>query len=244
MVHEANRFSSHGPRPATIEFCKDVLDEVIAVFPSQYIHIGGDEAVKTQWKASGEIQEMIREKGLKGEDELQAWFTKQIDAHLTARGRRLVGWDEILEGGLAPGAVVMSWRGERGGIAAARAGHSTIMAPTSHTYFDYYQGPEKTEPRAIGALISLEKVLSYEPVPREMTDEQARCVLGSQAQLWGEFISDRRHREYMTYPRACAFAEVVWSPREERSHELFLVRLSRHLERLKSAGIHFRPLDK
>ncbi|MBN1419798.1 MAG: family 20 glycosylhydrolase, partial [Planctomycetes bacterium] len=232
------------PRPETIAFCKDVLDEVIALFPSRFIHIGGDEAVKTQWKASEEIQEMIREKGLKGEAELQAWFTRQIDAHLASRGRRLVGWDEILEGGLAPGAVVMSWRGEGGGIEAARAGHDCIMAPTSHTYFDYYQGPPESEPLAIGGRIPLQKVYAYEPIPAALTPAEAHHVLGAQAQLWGEFISDREHREYMTYPRACALAEAVWSPREGRDDDLFLVRLREHLMRLKAARIRHRPLAK
>jgi hexosaminidase len=230
------------PRPQTIRFCKDVLTEVMALFPSRHIHIGGDEAIKNQWKASPEMQQLIRDSGLQNEEQLQAWFTKHIDAFLTGHGRQLVGWDEILEGGLAPGAVVMSWRGEQGGIAAARAGHDVIMAPTSHTYFDYYQGPRESEPLAIGGFLPLERVYQYEPVPEALTPEQTRQVLGAQAQLWGEYIKDARHREYMAYPRACAMAEVLWSA-EKDCYDAFLIRLDMHLARLRAANVHFRPLD-
>ncbi len=230
------------PRPRTIEFCKDVLREVMALFPSRYIHIGGDEAIKNQWKASEEMQALIRQHGLENEEQLQAWFTRQIDAFLAEHGRRLVGWDEILEGGLAPGAVVMSWRGEKGGITAAQAGHDVIMASTSHTYFDYYQGPAESEPLAIGGLLPLARVYEYEPVPAALTVEQAPRVLGAQAQLWGEYIKDAAHREYMAYPRACAMAEVLWSA-EKDPFDAFLPRLDTHLERLRAAEVNFRPLD-
>ncbi len=200
------------PRPQTIDFCQDVLTEIMAMFPSRYIHIGGDEAIKTQWKASEEIRQMIRDKGLRDESELQAWFTRQIDAFLTEHGRRLVGWDEILEGGLAPGAVVMSWRGEKGGIVAAQAGHDVIMAPTSHTYFDYYQGPRESEPLAIGGNLPLETVYQYEPIPAALTPDQAKHVLGAQAQLWSEYIADAKQLQYMAYPRACACAKCSGRP--------------------------------
>ena len=232
------------PRPEGVQFCKDVLDEVIALFPSLHIHLGGDEAIKDQWKASPEIQQMIREKGLKDEHELQAWFTRQIDEHLTRRGRRLVGWDEILQGGLAPGATVMSWRGTEGGITAARAGHDVIMAPHTDTYFDYYQGPASAEPLAIGGNLPLAKVYAYEPVPAALSAEQARHILGSQAQLWGEYIATAKHRQYMAFPRACAFAEVVWSAKDGRDFAQFRQRLERHLKRLEAAGISFRPLKE
>lgn len=231
------------PRPRTIAFCKDVLREVTALFPSRYIHIGGDEAIKNQWKASEEMQGLLREHGLENEEQLQAWFTKQLDAFLTEHGRRLVGWDEILEGGLAPGAVVMSWRGEKGGIAAAQAGHDVIMAPTSQTYFDYYQGPAESEPLAIGGFLPLWRVYEYEPVPAALAPEQAPRVLGAQAQLWGEYIKDAAHREYMAYPRSCAMAEVLWSA-EKDSFDAFLLRLDAHLERLRAAEVNFRPLDE
>jgi hexosaminidase len=232
------------PRPQTIEFCQDVLTEVMAVFPSRYIHIGGDEAVKTQWKTSEEIQQMIRDKGLRDEAELQAWFTRQIDAFLTKHGRRLVGWDEILEGGLAPGAVVMSWRGDKGGIVAAQAGHDVIMAPTSHTYFDYYQGPRESEPLAIGGNLPLETVYQYEPIPAALAADQAKHVLGAQAQLWSEYIADATQLQYMAYPRACALCEVLWSPRDDRNLDAFLTRLKPHLQRLDAAAVKFRPLGE
>ena len=232
------------PRPETIAFCEDVLAEVMELFPGTWIHIGGDEAVKTQWEASEEIQRMIAELGVEGEAGLQAWFTRRIDAFLAENGRRLVGWDEILEGGLAPGAVVMSWRGERGGIAAARAGHDAIMAPTSHTYLDYYQGPREIEPLAIGGFVPLEKVYRWEPVPETLSAEEAERVLGGQGQLWSEYIPDADHLQYMAFPRACALAEVLWSPRGHRSWDFFLLRLERHLERLEAAGLRFRPLDR
>ena len=231
------------PRPATVAFLQDVLAEVMKLFPSRYIHIGGDEAVKNQWKASEEIQAIIREKGLKDEDELQSWFTRQMDTFLCKHGRCLVGWDEILQGGLAPGATVMSWRGEQGGITAANAGHDVIMAPTSHTYFDYYQGPAEGEPLAIGGHLALKKVYHYDPVPAAIAPEKTEHVLGVQGQLWGEYISTLRHLEYMAYPRAAALAEVGWSPNASKNYEDFLARLRYHLERLKTIDISYRPLD-
>ena len=231
------------PRPTTIAFLQDVLSEVIQLFPSKYIHIGGDEAVKNQWKASEEIQAIIREKGLKNEDELQSWFTRQMDTFLCKHGRRLVGWDEILQGGLAPGATVMSWRGEQGGITAANAGHDVVMAPTSHTYFDYYQGPAEKEPLAIGGYLPLKKVYHYDPVPAAIAPEKTKHVLGVQGQLWGEYISTPRHLEYMAYPRAAALAEIGWSPNTSKNYEDFLARLRDHLERLKAIDVSYRPLD-
>jgi hexosaminidase len=231
------------PRPATIEFLQDVLTEVIRLFPGNYIHIGGDEAVKSQWKASEEMQALIKNRGLKNEDELQGWFIKQMDAFLTKNGRRLVGWDEILEGGLAPNATVMSWRGEKGGIAAANSGHDVVMAPTSHTYFDYYQAPPQKEPLAIGGYLPLSKVYEYEPIPKEVQTDRANHILGLQGQLWGEYISTPEHREYMAYPRATALAEVGWSPKASKDYENFLARLRTHLERFEAIGINYRPLN-
>ncbi|MCG8512492.1 MAG: beta-N-acetylhexosaminidase, partial [Rhodospirillales bacterium] len=165
------------PRPEGVQFCKDVLSEVMDLFPSKFIHIGGDEAKKDQWKQSEEIQKMIRDLGLKNEAELQSWFIKQIDVFLTEHDRRLIGWDEILEGGLAPGATVMSWRGTAGGIAAAEAGHDVVMAPYSHTYFDYYQGPPENEPLAIGGMLPLRQVYSFEPIPQQLNEQQAKRIL-------------------------------------------------------------------
>jgi len=230
------------PRPRTVAFLQDVLAEVVELFPSRHIHIGGDEANIEHWKKSAEMQAFIRDRELKDEAGLHSWFIRQMDDFLTARGRQLVGWDEILQGGLAPGAVVMSWRGEEGGIAAARAGHPVIMAPTSHTYFDYYQGPAEREPKAIGGLVPLEKVFQYEPIPAALGPDRAKHVLGAQAQLWGEFISTPEHRMYMAYPRACALAEVLWAPRlEDRAYAGFLGRLAVHAERLKHLQVRYRP---
>ncbi len=231
------------PRPRTVAFMQDVLADVLDLFPSRHIHIGGDEANIEHWKRSEEMQTLIRDLGLKDEAGLHSWFIAQMDTFLTSRGRRLVGWDEILQGGLAPGAVVMSWRGEDGGITAARAGHDVVMAPTSHTYFDYYQGKPETEPKAIGGLIPLQRVYEYEPIPAALNAAQARHVLGGQGQLWGEFISNQGHRMYMTYPRATALAEVLWSPREDRNYESFPDRLNEHLKRLKVLEVNYRPLD-
>jgi hexosaminidase len=232
------------PRPQTVAFMQDILVEVMELFPSKHIHIGGDEANITHWTKSDEMQAMKQRLGLKDEAELHSWFIRQMDEFLGKHGRRLVGWDEIIQGGLAPGAVVMSWRGQAGGIAAAQAGHDVVMAPTSHTYFDYYQGPKEAEPRAIGGLIPLEKVYTFEPVPGELAADQAEHVLGGQGQLWGEYIADRKHREYMTYPRAAALSEVLWSPQEGRNYEQFVTRLAEHLKRLDAMGVNYRALVK
>jgi len=231
------------PRPETVAFMQDVLTEVMELFPSRYIHIGGDEANTGHWAKSKEMQALKKRLGCKDEAELHSWFIGQMDEFLTASGRYLVGWDEIIQGGLAPGAVVMSWRGQAGGVTAARAGHDVIMAPTSHTYFDYYQGPKENEPRAIGGHIPVDKTYSFEPVAPELTESQAKHVLGGQGQLWGEYIADQKHREYMAYPRAAALSEVLWSPRENRSYDEFAVRLSEHLKRLSAAEVNYRRLD-
>jgi len=231
------------PRPQTVAFMQDVLTEVMGLFPGRYIHIGGDEANKDHWKRSEEMQALIRRLDLKDEAELQSWFIRQMDTFLTKNGRRLVGWDEILQGGLAPGATVMSWRGEQGGITAANAGHDVVMAPTSHTYFDYYQGPAENEPMAIGGHLPLQKVYQYDPVPEPIAPDKARHVLGVQGQLWGEFISNERHREYMAYPRAAALAEIAWSPKDSKDYDAFLSSLRHHLQRLKAMDVSYRPLD-
>ena len=230
------------PRPETVAFMQDVLAEVIELFPSKEIHIGGDEANIDHWRKCPEMKTLIVELGLASEEELHSWFIRQMDSFLTSRGRQLVGWDEILQGGLAPGALVMRCRGAQGGINAAQAGHDVVMAPTSHTYFDYYQGPPASEPKAIGGDVPLAKVYAYEPVPAALTAEQARHVLGGQGQLWGEFISTESHRQYMTYPRAAALAEVLWSQSKARNYDGFLHRLAEHLKRLKALNVNYRPL--
>jgi hexosaminidase len=230
--------------PRTVQFMQNVLDEVLAIFPSRYVHIGGDEADKEKWKASPAIQARIRDLGLAGEDELQSWFIRQMDAFLTARQRRLVGWDEILEGGLAENAVVMSWRGTKGGIAAARAGHDVIMAPESHTYLNYYQAPDRErEPIAHPGLLPLDKVYAFEPVPAELEPQYARHVLGAQAQIWTEYLKGPKNVEYQAFPRLSALAEVVWTPADRKQYEDYLARLGVHQRRLEALDVNFRPLD-
>jgi hexosaminidase len=228
---------------ATLGFYRDVFEEVLDLFPSRFIHIGGDECPKDEWRASTAAQRRMRALGLTDEDQLQSWFIRQFDGFLAEHGRRLVGWDEILEGGLAPGATVMSWRGETGGIAAARAGHDVVMVPDDFTYFDYYQSADRSaEPVADGGLVTLETVHGYEPIPAELTPDEARHVLGAQFALWTEYVPDPAQAEYMTFPRACAFAEVVWSP-GPGSYRAFLGRLESHLDRLRAMDVGFRRLD-
>ncbi|MCB8932877.1 MAG: beta-N-acetylhexosaminidase [Chthonomonadaceae bacterium] len=229
---------------STIEFLQNVLAEVIELFPSKFIHVGGDECPKDQWKASERVQAKMKALGIQDEHEMQSWFIRQMDKWLADRGRRLIGWDEILEGGLAPGATVMSWRGIQGGITAAKSGHDVVMAPTSHLYLDYYQArPTDKEPLAIGGFLPLEKVYAFDPVPEGFTDQEAARVLGAQGQIWTEYIATPEYAEYMGFPRICALAEVVWTPQAERSYPDFLERLQGHLARLAAMKVNFRKLD-
>ncbi len=229
------------PSDQTIEFLQNVLMEVMDIFPSPFIHTGGDEAVKKQWKASDAVQARIRELGLKDEAEMQSYVISRMDAFLADHGRRLVGWDEILEGGLAPGAVVMSWRGEQGGIEAAEAGHDVIMAPYQSTYLDYYQSEDRaSEPQAFPDYLPLETVYAYEPVPADLPEKFAPHVLGAQCQLWSEYMPSSEQVEYQAFPRLCALAEVTWSAREHKNYANFLARLETHLERLDMLGVHYR----
>jgi hexosaminidase len=227
----------------TISFLKDILGEVLELFPSRFIHIGGDEVSKEPWKRNPRAQARMKALGLKNEEELQSWFIRQFDDFLTARGRRLIGWDEILEGGLASNATVMSWRGMAGGVAAAKSGHDVVMSPTSHTYFDYCQArPRQYEPRAIGGYLPLKVVYTFEPVPPELSESEARHVLGAQFQLWSEFIPHPKHVEYMAFPRGCALSEVVWSPQGQRNFDSFMRRLRTHLKRLDVLDVNYRSL--
>jgi hexosaminidase len=229
--------------PSTVSFMQDVLTEVMALFPSRFIHVGGDEADKALWKTSPRIQERIKELGLKDEHELQSWFIQQMDAFLTAHNRRLVGWDEILEGGLAPGATVMSWRGTKGGIDAARAGHDVIMAPTGNTYLDYYQSQNTAgEPLAIGGFLPIETVYAFEPVPAELEPQYRAHILGGQGQIWTEYMAGPKQVEYMAFPRLTALAEVLWTQAERKDYRDFLGRLPAHLERLSALDVAYRPL--
>jgi hexosaminidase len=230
----------------TFAFLEDVLSEVLDLFPSQYIHIGGDECPKDRWKRCPLCQARIKAEKLANENELQSYFIKRIEKFLNSKGRRLIGWDEILEGGLAPNAAVMSWRGMGGGITAARSGHDVVMAPTSHLYFDYPQSADgfgRMDPAAANApFTSLEKVYSFEPIPKELTPEQAKHILGAQAQMWADTHPPEAAIDWLVYPRACAVAEVVWSPATGRNYADFVRRLSAHQLRMEQLGVHYRPL--
>jgi hexosaminidase len=228
------------PTEETFSFVRNVLREVAALFPGPYIHIGGDEVDKKGWRNSPEAQTIMKQKGLKDEDQLQSYFVKRVGKFLTSRGKRMIGWDEILEGGLAADAVVMSWRGESGGIEAARQGHRVIMSPTDYCYFDYGQGDPSREPANIGGFVPLEKVYGYEPIPKELPDDGRQYVLGAQANVWTEYISTPDYLEYMVFPRLLAFSEAVWSPAVAKDYEGFLHRLPYQLDRLDRQQVRYR----
>ncbi|MET7765331.1 beta-N-acetylhexosaminidase [Streptomyces sp. NPDC005393] len=239
------------PTDTTLRFFENVLEEVLELFPGTFVHIGGDECPKEQWKASPAAQERIRALGLADEDELQSWFIRHFGRWLGDRGRRLIGWDEILEGGssrpaggLAPGSAVASWRGYAGGTAAARAGHDVVMCPEQQVYFDHRQDPGADEPVPIGYVRTLEDVYRFEPVPPEFTDAEAERVLGAQANVWTEVMEDRRRVDYQTFPRLAAFAEAVWSPLpppSTRDFAEFNGRMEAHYARLDALGVSYRP---
>ncbi|MEH6582073.1 MAG: beta-N-acetylhexosaminidase [Halioglobus sp.] len=230
------------PSDETLEFYRNVLTEVMALFPSPFIHIGGDEAPKDQWEESPYAQQRIAELGLANAHELQSWLIQQIDDFLNENGRRLIGWDEIMQGGLSSNATVMSWRGMKPGLRAAEAGHDVIMAPTRWTYFDYYQADSASEPMALGSYVPLREVYAFEPAPAELPADIRQRILGAQGQLWTEFMKTSDQVEYMAYPRAVALSEVVWSPRDQRDYKNFLERLSVHLARLDTLEVNYRPL--
>ena len=228
------------PSEATFTFLEDILREVMDIFPSEYIHIGGDEAPKKRWKESPLAQEIITKEKLADEDGLQSWFIRRIERFLNKNGRRLIGWDEILEGGLAPNATVMSWRGTKGGIAAAKQQHDVVMAPQEDLYFDHYQGDPEHEPLAIGGLTPIEDTYRYEPVAPELTAEETAHILGPQACVWTEYMPTTDQVEYMAYPRVLALAEIAWSPREARDWSSFKDRLPAGLGYLDRLGVKYR----
>lgn len=225
----------------TFEFIENVLTEVMEMFPSEYIHIGGDEAGKSAWKTCPLCQKRMKEEGLKNVDELQSYLIHRVETFLNSKGRKLLGWDEILEGGLAPNATVMSWRGEEGGIKAVRAGHHAIMTPGEFCYLDSYQDAPYSQPEAIGGYLPLGKVYSYEPVPDSLNAEERDLMLGVQGNLWAEYIPTDEHMEYMLYPRAIAVAETGWTMPENKSWESFRERILRATPRWKAWGYH--PFD-
>ena len=228
------------------DFLQDVLTEALNLFPSEYIHIGGDEVPKVRWKVCSKCQERIKSEGLRDEAELQSYFIQRIEKYLNSKGRKIIGWDEILEGGLAPNAAVMSWRGIDGGIAAAKASHNAVMSPGTHCYFDHYQGLNG-EPKAIGGYTNLEKVYSYEPVPDALTADESKYIMGAQANVWTEYIETTNHVEYMLLPRMLALSEVVWSPKESRDYNDFSKRIEKHYDLLSKKNYNFRvpaPIDE
>lgn len=227
------------PSEETFTFLENVLEEVVELFPSKYIHIGGDEAPKTQWKTSPVAQKVIKENGLKDEHELQSYFIQRIEKYLNSKGRQIIGWDEILEGGLAPNATVMSWRGTKGAIEAAKAGHDVIMTPTSHAYFDYYQSENEDEPLAIGGFLPLEKVYNFNPIPKELSDEEAIHVLGVQGNVWTEYMTTSEQVEYMAFPRMLAMSEVAWSADENKNYDSFINRVEYFHKRLDAMDINY-----
>ncbi len=230
------------PKEETFTFLENVLTEVVALFPGPYIHIGGDEAPKSHWKNCAHCQALIKKEGLKDEHELQSYFIKRIESFLNEKGKAIIGWDEILEGGLAPNATVMSWRGVQGGIEAARQQHQVIMTPTSFCYFDYYQSEDPNEPLAIGGFLPLEKVYGFNPVPTELSKEEASFILGAQGNVWTEYMDTEKQVEYMVFPRILALSEVVWTgPAKDPTHTYaeFASRVETFHQRLDALGVNY-----
>ena len=230
----------YAPKEETFKFLEDVLTEVIGLFPSKLIHIGGDEAPKKEWEESNFAQEVIKREGLKDEHELQSYFITRIEKFLNSKGRNIIGWDEILEGGLAPNATVMSWRGTEGGIAAAKQHHNVIMTPGHSCYFDHYQtDANENEPLAIGGKTTVEDVYNYEPTPEELNNEEHKFILGAQGNVWTEYIKTTDYVEYMILPRMTALSEVVWSPKESKNWDDFKVRLVNLKDRYDAMGLNY-----
>ena len=228
-------------KEATFEMMQTILDEIIEIFPSEYIHIGGDEAGKSSWVECEDCQRRMREEGLANVDELQSYMIHRIEEYLNARGRQIIGWDEILEGGLAPNATVMSWRGEEGGRAAAAAKHSVVMSPHAYCYIDAPQDAPYSQPESIGGYLPLEKVYSYEPTPETMDRSVAQYIMGVQANLWAEYIVTDEHYEHMLWPRAIAIAEIGWSLPEHKDYALFRERAVRIVDDMITRG--YTPFD-
>ena len=231
-------------RESTFRFFEDILGEVLELFPSYYIHIGGDEAAMNHWGSCPDCRARMQQEGLKDEHELQSYMIRRIERYLNGKGRQLIGWDEILMGGLAPNAAVMSWRGEEGGITAAKAGHKVVMTPGNYVYLDFYQRESKGEPRAIGGFTPLEKTYSYNPMPAVLSPAQQQYILGVQGNLWTEYVQDEQHAAYMLFPRLLAIAEIGWTPQTERRYPDFLRRVAAQLPALKARGINSYPLKR
>ena len=233
------------PYEETFEFLENVLLEVIELFPGDYIHIGGDEVPKARWEESEYVQDLMVREGFNDVEQVQGYFIRRIDKFLNEHGKRLIGWDEIIEGGLPPNATVMSWRGTIGGIEASRRGHDVVMTPYSHLYLDYYQSADQeNEPFAIGGFLPLDTVYSYEPVPSQLRERDKNRIIGAQANVWTEYMKTGEHVEYMLLPRMLALAEVVWSPAETKDFRSFLKRIEWHLDRFDALGVNYREPDQ
>lgn len=227
------------PTETTFKFLEDVIDEVVELFPGKYIHIGGDEAPKARWENCSYCQKLIKEKGLKDEHGLQSYFIQRMEKYINSKGKQIIGWDEILEGGLAPNATVMSWRGTKGAVEAAKQGHDVVLTPTSHSYFDYYQSDNDNEPLAIGGFLPLEKVYSFEPIPKELNEEESKHVLGAQGNVWTEYMPTSEKVEYMAFPRMIALSEVVWSQPKHKDYGHFIRRLESYHKRLDKWNVNY-----
>jgi len=226
-------------KESTFKFLEDVLVEVMDIFPSKYIHIGGDEATKTNWEICPHCKKRMRDEKLENVEDLQSYFVKRMEKFINSKGKKLIGWDEILEGGLAPDATVMSWRGFKGGIEAAEQGHDVVMTPGTHCYFDHYQGAQNEEPLAIGGYTPLSKVYQFDPIVDSMNEKEAAHILGGQANLWAEYIPTTEHSQYMIFPRLAALSEAVWSPKELRNWDDFSSRIKTMFNRYDFLGINY-----
>lgn len=227
------------PKEETFEFLENILSEVLTLFPSEYIHIGGDECPKTRWKKCANCQSVIKREGLKDEHELQSYFIRRIEKFVNSRGRKIMGWDEILEGGLAPNAAVMSWRGTKGGIEAAKQNHFVVMTPGSHCYFDHYQGEPKNEPLAIGGFTTVEKVYGFNPTPTTLNKNEANYILGAQGNVWTEYMEDANKVEYMIFPRMLALSEVLWGTSNTEKYKDFQDRMIQHFQYFEENKINY-----
>ena len=224
----------------TFQFLENILEEVCALFPGQYIHIGGDEVSKRYWKECALCQQRMRQEGLKTTEELQSYFIRRVASFVARKGRTVIGWSEIQEGGLPANVAIMDWMG--GGAEAAAQGHPVIMSPNTYCYFDYYQSRNRAgEPPASGAYLPVDKVYSFEPIPAQLDSRFQTNILGAQANLWTEYIPSLKQAEYMMFPRLCAMAEVLWSPQNARNRDDFTKRMKTHLRRLDALGVNYRP---
>ncbi len=225
---------------ATFAFLEDILAEVMPLFPGKYIHIGGDECLKDRWKACPKCQKRIADEKLKNVEELQSYFITRIEKYLNAQGKQIIGWDEILEGGLAPNAAVMSWRGTKGGIEAAKQKHYVVMSPGKPCYFDHYQSKDKTkEPLAIGGFNPLDSVYAYNPTPKMLNEDESKYIMGAQANVWTEYISSFQQVEYMAMPRMAALSEALWTPLDKKNYKDFVARLKLHAPMLDGMGVNY-----